>query len=101
MSEHCCQIGMRAAGTGHRSWVRAGVEAAGWIVPGTTLALLPKCPACVAAYIALGTGIGVSLPAAGHLRVGLVVACVASLVFLAAWRVRRWGRALIFKEKAR
>ncbi|MGH8708569.1 MAG: hypothetical protein ACREVD_10995 [Burkholderiales bacterium] len=31
---------------------------------------MPKCPACLAAYITLGTGIGLSLPAAENLRIG-------------------------------
>jgi hypothetical protein len=61
---------------------------AGWIVPSATLVLLPKCPACVAAYVALATGIGISLPAATWLRVMLVTACVTILVFMAAKRLR-------------
>ena len=32
------------------------------------MALLPKCPACLAAWLALATGVGVSAPAAGVLR---------------------------------
>ncbi len=59
------------------------------MVPSVTLALLPKCPVCVAAYVALATGIGISLPTATYLRVMLVVLCVASLVFIAAKRLRR------------
>ena len=92
-SRHCCQIETRAGGNARRPasqlrW-RHGGETAGWIVPGVTLALLPKCPVCVAAYVALATGIGISLPAATYLRAMLVVLCVASLVFIMARRLRR------------
>jgi hypothetical protein len=86
----CCQIKTRAGGNGRRpaSPLRRGREIAGWIVPGATLALLPKCPACVAAYVALATGIGISLPTATYLRATLVSLCMASLVFIAARRLR-------------
>jgi hypothetical protein len=60
-----------------------------WIVPSTVLALMPKCPACVAAYLALATGIGISLPAATFIRTTLGVLCIASLVFLLARSMRR------------
>lgn len=78
--------------------LRRGREAAGWIIPTATLALLPKCPLCLAAYLALATGIGISLPAATFVRTTLVVLCVASLVFIAAIQGRRLLGAI--KRKA-
>ena len=86
----CCPVKTRAGDNAPlpASRLRRGGEIAGWIVPGATLALLPKCPACVAAYVALATGIGISLPTATCLRVTLVVLCVASLVFISARRLR-------------
>jgi hypothetical protein len=62
-------------------------------MPGLLLILMPKCPACFAAYIALASGIGLSLPVAAGGRMTLIVLCVASLVFMASRQCRRW-----FKE---
>lgn len=91
---NCCPNKTRAGAEERRPasrWRRLG-EIAGWIVPGATLALLPKCPMCVAGYVAVATGIGISLPAATYLRGTLVVLCVAALVFIAARRLRGFVR---------
>jgi hypothetical protein len=87
---HCCQAGPQGRDDAPQppSRWRRGREIAGWILPSATLALLPKCPACVVAYVALATGLGISMKTAATLRTLLVMLCLASLVFLAAkgWR---------------
>jgi hypothetical protein len=62
-----------------------------WILPAVVLAAVPKCPACLAAYVAVWTGIGLSFSAASHLRTGMLLAGGASIIFLAF----RHGRRLI------
>jgi hypothetical protein len=60
-----------------------------WALPLTTLALVPKCPACVAAYVLLFTGIGLSLPAAAAMRWTLIALCLAALAYLLLRAARR------------
>ena len=83
---------MRAAIGGPRppTLARRILNGARWIVPGGVLALLPKCPACLVAYFAIGSGIGISIPAAVYIRWILIILCVASLLYLAASRGRHF-----------
>ena len=60
-----------------------------WALPITTLALIPKCPACVAAYVLLFTGVGLSFPAAAAVRWALIVLSFAALGYLLVRAVRR------------
>ncbi len=83
----CCQSPTR------RSGLRSGIfETTGWAVPSALLVLMPKCPACVAGYIALATGVGISFTAAAYLRTGLLVASAGLLIVLAVRQVRGFIR---------
>jgi hypothetical protein len=53
--------------------------------------MMPKCPACLAAYVALFTGVGLSLSTAAHLRILVLSLCVAMLAVLTAKRI--WALA--------
>jgi hypothetical protein len=60
-----------------------------WTAPVVTLALIPKCPGCVAAYILFATGCGVSLSTASTLRTALIALSVAGLALLVFNAARR------------
>jgi len=60
-----------------------------WFIPTALLAVMPKCPMCLAAYLALFTGTGISFTAASHLRTGLIGVCVCTLLFLLVRLIRR------------
>jgi len=67
---------------------RRSVRLAGGFLPALALIFMPKCPACVAAYVALFTGVGVSMSTAWYLRTSAIALCVTSLLLLAVMTVR-------------
>ena len=90
MNGRCCAAvsslkGVRTSQSPHPGTLRRRFRAfCKWIVPGGILVLLPKCPMCIAAYVALGTGIGISVSTATYLRIGLVTLCGIALLYLTA-----------------
>jgi hypothetical protein len=73
----------------HLSIARHCPKVASSVVPAVILVLLPKCPICIAAYIAMVTGIGLSLPVTAHLRTLLVFLCATSLIYSVARQIHR------------
>ena len=74
------------------------LNVAGSLLPSAILAVLPKCPVCLAAYVAIGTGVGLSASTTTYLRLLLEVLCLASLSYFASRLVRRF-MALMFKTE--
>jgi hypothetical protein len=69
--------------------VRTAREVLSWALPSAILVSVPKCPACLAAYVALWTGLGLSFSAAANLRWLLMFFCVAALLCLVVERLSR------------
>jgi hypothetical protein len=72
---------VRAAHSGPRS-PRRWFRFAEWTFPSAIPLLLPKCPLCIAAYVAFVTGVGISAGTAALLKEILIIVCVTSLAYL-------------------
>jgi len=70
---NCCHV--QTERQPQRNWWRS---ASGSVGSGVLLILLPKCPMCIAAYLAVWTGASVAMPVATHLRPLLGVVLIAS-----------------------
>jgi hypothetical protein len=68
MSRHCCADDAPAERPARRFY-----HAAAALLPGAGLLFLPKCPLCLAAWLAAATGLGIPLAAVAHLRTLLVI----------------------------
>jgi acyl-CoA synthetase (AMP-forming)/AMP-acid ligase II len=69
----CCKV--KTGLQPHRGWWQG---TSGCVGSGALLVLLPKCPMCIAAYLALWTGASVAMPIATYVRP------VTALLFLAS-----------------
>jgi len=88
-SFHCCPRRPRAADGMHQpgTWLRGIREVAGPIFPGTLLALMPKCPMCLVAYVALCSGLTLSVSSAHILMRTLTALCIGTLALCVVRRV--------------
>ncbi len=91
----CCQTPRTKPPTNARK-IR---EVLTWILPGAALALVPKCPMCLAAYVTLWTGLGLSLSTATYLRWVMIVLSVGSIFFLAVNRLKRIATHFIHPKR--
>jgi len=83
-AQHCCDEATWRGDNARRSaspWRRSSAIGR-WIVPIATLALMPKCPVCLAAYLALVSGIGISVTSAAYLRTSLLALSATTLLYL-------------------
>ncbi len=76
-----------------RTFLRRCLDIAEWMVPGAVLALIPKCPLCLLAYLGIAGGMGLSMSMWMQVRTAVVILCAASLLYLAARSAHRMGRA--------
>jgi hypothetical protein len=87
LTDGCCQGGhTRTSPKTRRGWeIVAGAFSFGvW-------AMMPKCPVCVATYVALWTGLGLSFATAAYLRWSLLFLSAVLLVYFVLKRtVRAW-----------
>jgi hypothetical protein len=74
---------------GTASAARRCLNFAGYAVSVAVVVLLPKCPVCLAAYLAIGAGIGIAVSTAASLRLILLL---FSLSWLAYGVSRGWRR---------
>lgn len=74
----CCDASLKHRAEPARRWRGVGSFAGS----GALLVLLPKCPMCIAVYLAAWTGVGMAAPVAAHLRFALGGIFVGSLIFL-------------------
>jgi hypothetical protein len=78
------------------TWMGKGRGVIAWSIPGIVLVLFPKCPACLAAYVAIWTGVGLSLSTATYLRWALLGLCIISLMYLTIQFLgRMWAQSHI------
>jgi hypothetical protein len=93
MKNDCCRSRMPKSETARveRLWVVRKLLS--WIIPGVVLSAMPKCPLCLAAYVALFTGLGISLTVAKFAWWAIGISCLIALAYGAASTVIGFKRS--------
>jgi len=83
MTGECCRKGRPSGRLARRL-----SSTMAFLLPAAVLALVPKYPLCLAAWLTLATGAAVSAGAASRVRGLAVVICISATVLLAqtVWR---------------
>ena len=64
-----------------KNFVHRFADTAKLLCSAVAFTIIPKCPLCLAAYIALATGAGIPVTTATYLRMALVILCVVSMSY--------------------
>jgi hypothetical protein len=87
--------GKRSTGLFRRAW-----RSIQWLFPTTLLVLMPKCPLCVVGYVALFTGIGITVSTARWIQILMPVFCLTALAYLVVRHLRGRTKARGFSASS-
>jgi len=85
----CCHGGGHEPRPASRTHSRNFWEFTGGAASIGVWVLMPKCPVCLAAYVALWTGLGLSFATAQYVRWSLLLLSATALLYLVAKRVAK------------
>jgi len=85
----CCHGGGHEPRPASRTHSRNFWEFAGGAASIGVWVLMPKCPVCLAAYVALWTGLGLSFATAQYVRWSLLFLSATALLYLVAKRLAK------------
>jgi uncharacterized protein YqgC (DUF456 family) len=81
MTTQCCEAG-QARGSLARRFSKVAVS----LLPAAVLALLPKCPLCLAAWLTFATGFSFSASGILWMRAGIVLVCAGAVASIVSTR---------------
>lgn len=73
----------------HSPWLGRAALCLKWAIPVTVLAIIPKCPVCIAGYVLLFTGMSLSVSVVAGVRWGLIALSVLAIAWLIIRVLRR------------